>query len=95
MKTSQPIEIAAKLNLYASLSHQTAEEAQQAILQEFLETTGQVRIDHWLEKEIAEIDKLAAQRQHASRKQTKARSFDQYVTDADHLRARGMSIRLD
>lgn len=47
------LEHAAKLNIYATLSHQTMEQAAAAILTEFLAEKGAVRIDHWTDQMIA------------------------------------------
>jgi hypothetical protein len=86
-----------RLGLYARLSNQTQEQAAQQIIAEFLATIGNVRIQHWMEREIEDIDALAAAK-HAkpvARKLSKTRSFRQRITSVDRIRARGMGIRLD
>lgn len=49
-----------KLNLYAALTHQTAEAAAAQIIEEFLAGVGEARIQHRIEKHLDVINELQA-----------------------------------
>lgn len=80
-----------RLNLYASLNNQTPAQAAQSILAEWLDTIGDVRIEHRIGKLVDEINRDRKPR----RKVRTSRTFEELITSADQLHAHGMGITLD
>jgi len=56
---------ATKLNLYASLSHQTAEQAAQEIVKHWLETAGEERIAQRVSQHVENINTLSDLMNHS------------------------------